>query len=246
MLLMQKLKNYLYSFIVITILWYLAFSILKLPIVPSPIVVYINIFNIFKEKISIHALYSLGRIFAGIIVSILIGLPLGFLMGYYKKVDKLLSPLIYFTYPVPKMALLPIVMLLFGLRETSKVIMIFLIVVFQIIITARDAVREIPKEAYYSLNSLGASKFQIFKHIIAPASISEVITSTRLALGTAISVLFFTETYGTRYGMGYLIMDSWMRVNYIEMYSSIVVLSIIGLLIFSVIDIIEGFVCAWR
>lgn len=246
MLLMEKLKNYLYSFIVITILWYIAFLILKLPIVPSPIIVYINIFSIFRAKISIHVLYSLGRIFSGIIVSALIGLPLGFLMGYYKRVDKLLSPLVYFTYPVPKMALLPIVMLLFGLGESSKIIMIFLIVVFQIIITARDAVREIPKEAYYSLNSLGANRLQTFGEIIFPASFSEVITATRLSIGTAISVLFFTETYGTRYGMGYLIMDSWMRVNYIEMYSSIVVLSIMGLLIFSVIDIIEGYVCAWR
>lgn len=246
MLLMEKLKNYLYSFIVITILWYIAFLILKLPIVPSPIIVYINIFNIFKDKISIHVLYSFGRIFSGIIVSALIGLPLGFLMGYYKRVDKLLSPLVYFTYPVPKMALLPIVMLLFGLGEGSKIIMIFLIVVFQIIITARDAVREIPKEAYYSLDSLGANRLQIFREIIAPASLSEVITATRLSIGTAISVLFFTETYGTRYGMGYLVMDSWMRVNYVEMYSSIVVLSIMGLLIFSIIDIIEGYVCAWR
>jgi NitT/TauT family transport system permease protein len=144
------------------------------------------------------------------------------------------------------MALLPIVMLLFGLGEGSKIIMIFLIVVFQIIITARDAVREIPKEAYYSLDSLGANRLQIFREIIAPASLSEVITATRLSIGTAISVLFFTETYGTRYGMGYLIMDSWMRVNYVEMYSSIVVLSIMGLLIFSIIDIIEGYVCAWR
>jgi NitT/TauT family transport system permease protein len=242
----EKIKTYLYSFIVITILWYITFLLLKLPIVPSPIVIYIKIFKIFKETIAIHALYSIARVFIGVFVSLVIGVLLGYLMGYYKKIDKLLSPLVYFTYPVPKMALLPIVMLLFGLGELSKIIMLVLIVIFQIIIAARDAVKAISKEVYHSLYSLGASRLQIFKNIVVPASLAEIITSTRLALGTAVSILFFTETYGTRYGMGYFIMDSWMRVNYIEMYAGIVVLSIIGVLIFIIIDIIDSYLCSWR
>lgn len=246
MILIGKIKTYLYSFIVITVLWYMAFLILKLPIVPSPVIIYIKIFQTFKESIAIHALYSIGRVFIGVFVSLLLGCLLGYLMGYYKRIDKLLSPLVYFTYPVPKMALLPIVMLLFGLRESSKIIMLVLIVIFQIIIAARDAVKAIPKEAYHSLYSLGASRLQIFKEIVVPASFSEVLTSTRLALGTGVSVLFFTETYGTKYGMGYFIMDSWMRVNYIEMYAGIVVLSIIGVLIFILIDVIESYLCSWR
>ncbi|MGE5676667.1 MAG: ABC transporter permease [Pseudomonadota bacterium] len=242
----ERIKAYLYSSIVITAMWYIAFLAVKLPIVPSPFVIYMEIFGIFKESIAIHALYSIGRVFIGVFVSLFLGVLLGYLMGYFKRIDKLLSPLVYFTYPVPKMALLPIVMLLFGLGETSKVIMLTLIIIFQIIIAARDAVRAIPKEAYYSLYSLGATRFQIFKEIVAPASFSEIITSIRLALGTAVSILFFTEAYGTEYGMGYFIMDSWMRVNYIEMYAGIVVLSIIGVLIFVLIDIIESRICSWR
>lgn len=246
MLVNNRLKACLYSSLVITLLWYAAYLLLKLPIVPSPIVVYMKIFNIFKSKIAIHVLYSLCRIIGGLCISMLIGIPIGFLMGYYNKADKILSPLLYFTYPIPKLALLPIVMLLFGLGESSKIILIVLIIVFQIIITARDAVREIPQETYYSVISLGGSRFQIFNEIILPASLSEIITSIRLSLGTAVSVLFFTETFGTEHGMGYLIMDSWMRVNYIEMYSAIVVLSILGLLLFTVIDILEQLLCSWR
>jgi NitT/TauT family transport system permease protein len=245
-MLLGKIKTYLYSFIVITVLWYIAFLLLKLPIVPSPIIIYIKIFKIFNKAIAIHALYSIGRVFIGVFISLLLGVLLGYLMGYYENIDKLLSPLVYFTYPVPKMALLPIVMLLFGLGEISKIIMLVLIVIFQIIIAARDAVKAIPKEAYYSLYSLGAGRFQIFKEIVVPASLAEIITSTRLALGTAVSILFFTETYGTEHGMGYFIMDSWMRVNYIEMYAGIVVLSIMGVLIFILIDIVESYLCSWR
>jgi NitT/TauT family transport system permease protein len=208
--------------------------------------IYMKILQSFKESIAIHALYSIGRVFIGVFVSLFLGVLLGYLMGYFKRIDKLLSPLVYFTYPVPKMALLPIVMLLFGLGEISKIIMLTLIIIFQIIIAARDAVKAIPKEAYHSLYSLGAGRLQIFMEIVAPASFSEIITSIRLAIGTAVSILFFTETYGTEYGMGYFIMDSWMRVNYIDMYAGIVVLSIIGVLIFILIDLIDSYLCSWR
>ncbi|MEN6349520.1 MAG: ABC transporter permease [Syntrophomonas sp.] len=242
----KKWRGALYSFLVVIILWQAVSGILKLPIIPSPAVVFINIAAIFSSKIQIHAFYSLGRILAGIALSIFIGVPLGYLMGYFNRIDKILSPLVYFTYPVPKLALLPVVMLLFGLGEVSKLTMIVLIVIFQIIITSRDAVKNIPQETFRSLQSLGASKVQTFTEIIAPASLPEVLTATRLALGTAISILFFTETFGTEYGMGYFIMDSWMRVNYLDMYSGIVVLSFMGFCIFTAIDLIENRICSWR
>lgn len=242
----EKWQGALYSLVIVIVFWQLAAMIVKLPIVPSPWAVFINIIAIFASKIQIHVLYSLGRIMEGIAIAILIGVPLGFLMGYFYRMDRILSPLVYFTYPVPKIALLPVVMLLFGLGEASKLIMIVLIVIFQIIISSRDAVKAIPDETFRSLKSLGASKIQIFNEIILPASLGEVLTSTRLALGTAVSILFFTETFGTEYGMGYFIMDSWMRVNYLDMYAGIIILSLMGFCIFMLIDIIENLLCSWR
>jgi NitT/TauT family transport system permease protein len=241
-------KNYPYVLAVIFIgaAWYILSIILKLPIIPSPIDVFINLYSIFLSKIAGHALYSLFRIFSGIILSVVIGIPIGLSMGYFKKVDKVLSPVIYFIYPIPKIALLPVIMLLFGLGEFSKVVMIFLIVVFQIIVTSRDAVKDIPKETYYSLYSLGASRVKIFKNIVIPAALPGLISSIRIGLGTAVSVLFFTETFGTEYGMGYFIMDAWMRVNYIEMYSGIIVLSIIGFGLFYIVDMLEKRICSWK
>ncbi|WP_243120223.1 ABC transporter permease [Caloramator sp. E03] len=182
----------------------------------------------------------------GIFLSFIIGMPLGIIMGYSNYWDDVLSPIIYFLYPIPKVALLPVVMLIFGLGEASKIIMIILIVVFQIVVTARDSVKNIPKETYYSLFSLGASKYDIFKNIIFPAVFPEILTSVRVGTGTAVSVLFFTETYGTEYGMGYFIMDSWMRVNYIEMYSGIIIMGLIGFVFFLTLDLLERFFCLWK
>jgi NitT/TauT family transport system permease protein len=242
----KKWQGTLYSLVLVILVWQVLSWLLNIPIIPSPWAVLVNIIAIFADKMDIHLVYSLGRIVAGITVSIMLGVPLGLLMGYFPKIDKVLSPLVYFTYPIPKIALLPIVMLLFGLGETSKLIMIVLIIIFQIIVTSRDAVRAIPGEIFRSLQSLGASKTQYFKEIIIPASMGDVLTATRLALGTAVSILFFTETFGTEYGMGYFIMDAWMRVNYLDMYAGIVILSLMGYVLFSVIDIIERKVSAWR
>ncbi len=234
------------AFLTILLLWQFFSIVANVPFIPSPFRVLKTIASIFKSKILMHSIYSLFRIFAGIFLSMAIGIPIGLAMGYFKRLDNMLSPFIYFIYPVPKIALLPIVMLLFGIGEASKIIMIILIVLFQVIVAARDAVKDIPKETYYFYNSLGASKVSIFKDIVLPASLSGLLTSIRVGLGTAISVLFFTETFGTKYGMGYFIMDSWMRVNYLEMYAGIVVLSIIGFLLFMVVDKLEDRVCRWR
>lgn len=242
----EKWRGALYSLVVVLVVWWLVSWLLRLPIIPSPVAVFLNIAEIFSTKMEVHVLYSLGRIIGGIAVSILIGVPLGYLMGAFERVNRLLSPLVYFTYPVPKLALLPIVMLLFGLGEASKLIMIVLIVVFQIIVTSRDAVMSIPREIFRSLRSLGASRLQMFTEVILPASLSEVLTATRLALGTAVSVLFFTETFGTEFGMGYFIMDAWLRVDYLDMYGGIVILSLMGFALFTLIDLIDHRLSSWR
>ncbi|NLW92503.1 MAG: ABC transporter permease [Syntrophomonadaceae bacterium] len=242
----KKWQGALYSAAVVLLVWWLLAWLVQLPIIPSPVAVFNNIIEVFMSRMEIHVWYSLVRISAGILISLLIGVPLGFLMGYFDRIDRMLSPLVYFTYPVPKLALLPVVMLIFGLGETSKLIMIVLIIIFQIIISARDAVKGIPQEIYRSLQSLGATRIQMLREIIIPASASEVLTATRLALGTAISILFFTETFGTEYGMGYFIMDSWMRVNYLDMYAGIVVLSFMGFCLFTIIDLIESRISYWR
>jgi len=246
---MEKIRTrfwYIYGIVVVLALWGIVASWVKLPIIPSPWLVMVNLYNIFVSTIAIHSIYSLWRILAGGGLAVIVGIPIGYCMGYFSKCDQALSPIVYLTYPIPKIALLPVMMLLFGLGEVSKILMIFLIIVFQVIVAVRDEVKSIPKETYYPLYSLGAGLMDIFREILIPASLPKILTSLRVAMATAISVLFFTETFGTQYGMGYFIMDAWMRVNYLEMYSGIVVLSSIGLMIFGTIDYLERKICYWQ
>jgi NitT/TauT family transport system permease protein len=241
-----KLVNYVFAFIIMFGLWQVFAMIINNPLFPPPHAIIINIFKTFHSEIGIHVFYSSNRIILGLLFTLVIGVPVGILMGYFKKIDTMFSPIIYFNYPVPKIALLPIVMLIFGLGDLTKIVMIFLITFFPVVVNIRDEVKNIPEEVFYPMYSLGATNFQIIKEIIFPGILKAILTSLRIGIGTAISVLFFTENFGTEYGMGYFIMDAWMRVNYIQMYSGILILSIIGLFLFIIIDILEGIFCPWR
>lgn len=226
--------------------WQCAAVTLQSTIIPEPVAVFTHMSQIFYSHIFIHSMYSLGRIFAGVLLSMLVGIPIGLVMGYFPHMDLMMSPIVYLNYPIPKIALLPVIMMLFGIGELAKLLMIFLIVVFQMMISVRDGVKSIPKETYYPLYSLGAGFSDILREILIPASLPNFLTSLRVAMATAISVLFFTETFGTTYGMGFFIMDAWLRVNYLEMYSGIIVLSAIGLALFSLIDWLEETLCQWQ
>ena len=226
--------------------WTAAAHLLNMPVIPPPEQVMVRLSQIFLDTIAVHSAYSFMRLSIGLLTAVLIGYPVGVVMGYFGRINRVLSPIIYLTYPIPKIALLPVVMLLFGVGELSKLLLVFFILVFQIIVTVRDAVAGIPPETYVPLRVLGASFGQMMHHIILPASLPKFITAIRVAMATAISVLFFTETFGTRYGIGYFIMDAWLRVNYLDMYAGIVVLSAIGLLLFAVFDGLERKLCRWH
>ena len=242
---MNKRKHILSTFVIFT-LWYLFSLLLNKNLLPNPINVLQHLFKIFGNRMAIHVVYSLMRIFSGILLGVLIGWPLGIFLGYFKKADTYLSPLIYQLYPIPKVALLPIFMLLFGLGEMTKITLIFIIILFQIIVNIRDHIKTIDESTYYPLKALGSSNLQIIRHIMIPATMPKLFSSIRISLGTAISLLFFSETFGTTYGIGYFIMDSMLRINYVEMYSGIVVLSIMGLTLFSLIDFIGNRFVKWK
>ncbi len=243
---LKKVWIFIKGFIILNILWYIFSLIMNSRILPSPLKIYANLPNLLKNNFYIHIFASLYRVGIGLLIAFIIGITIGLIMGYSDKVNKLLNPLIYFTYPIPKMALLPIAMTLGGLGDVSKITMIVLITVFPIIVSVRDAVINISKENYNMLLSLGAKRLELFYHVTFPSILPDILTNMRLSIGTAFSILFFSEGYGTSKGVGYFIQDAWSRINYIDLYSGILILSILGLILFILIDYIENIVCRWK
>jgi NitT/TauT family transport system permease protein len=243
---LNKIKNLFYGFLLLHALWFLGTHFVNDRLIPSPLLVYANMDAEFWLNMIQPVGHSLWRLFLGISISIIIGLVLGLLMAQSKIVGKVLNPFIYFTYPIPKMAFLPVVMLLRGLGNPTIITMIILIIVFQIIINVRDGINSIPEENYQTVLVLGANKWQLFKNITLPAALSQILSSTRVALGTATAILFITEDSGNIYGIGRFIFNAQSRIDFVNVYSGIVVLSIIAFILFLIVDTLEAVFMQWN
>ena len=211
------------------VIWQLMSWIIAKRIFPAPLDVFLHLLSQWSIVMG-HSLLSLYRLTAGMLLAVGLGMPLGILLGYFKKLSDMVSPIVYFLAPIPKIALLPLIMLFFGIGDGSKIFIIFIIMIFQVVVAVYDAVQQIPKDYFLSFYTIKASHRAILWHIVIPGALPGVFTAIRLGLATSLSVLFFAETFGTTWGLGFYIMDMWMRLNYAGMYSGIIVLGSIGLI----------------
>ena len=179
------------------------------------------------------------------VLGTLIAVPLGIYLGRESRLDHYFAPLLYLLYPIPKIALLPVIIVIFGLGDVSKIFTITLIIFFQILVTTRDAAKKVHPHSIVSIMSLGARHRDVYRHVVIPACLPDIFTSIRISLGTAISVLFFTESFATFQGLGYYIFDAWSRVDYPEMFAGIIGMSLLGLLLFMLVDFLQRLLCPW-
>lgn len=247
---MKRLKQigikFLLGALLLNALWFIASIWVPKGVIVSPIAVYAYLPNMLTGALRGHLTASLYRLFIGISIAFVLGSVLAWAAFRNKTAEHLIGSFTYLAYPIPKIALLPVVMLLAGLGDSGKISMIVLILLFQVIVNVRDALLSIPKESFVVAASLGAKGGKVAQHILLPAILPALFSSLRVAIGVAVSVLFVTETYGTERGMGYFIVDAWMRFNYLDMYGGIVVLSITGFLLFIATDLLEVWLCPWE
>lgn len=226
--------------------WTFLSLLMDRPVLPAPWVALGTFYRIFFPTLLPHLLQSTFRVLLSLLLALVLGALTGLSIGRWQVVDSLTSPLIYLTYPIPKIALLPVLMGIMGIGEASKIFLISLIIFYQILVTTRDAVREISRQLICSVVSLGANEWELFKHVYFPASLPKIITSLRISLGTAMAVLFLTETFATVRGIGYFILDASMRGRYDEVFAGIMAMSLLGLILFMIVDQLEKKVCPWQ
>lgn len=242
----KKSVQIIYGAVAIFLIWGLLHFSIESSVIPSPFETMVYFVKHFKSVLFIHLAMSLLRVLFAVLLALLIGVPAGMLMGGVPVGDALLSPIVYLAYPIPKIAFLPVFMILFGLGDSSKIVLIFSIVVFQIMIGVRDSIKSIPREVHLSARSLGLSKIGHMIHVTVPSMLPALFTSLRMCIGIAISALFLSENYATTYGIGYFIMNNWIMVDYLAMFSGIVGMSLMGLGLFTVIDFLEKKLCRWQ
>ncbi|MCP3944684.1 MAG: ABC transporter permease [Desulfobacteraceae bacterium] len=192
-----------------------------------------------------HFFASAYRVFAAIFIAWSVGFPLGIVMGYSKTADHMISPFVQLTYPIPKIVFLPVVLLIFGLGDTSKILIISLILGYQVLVTTRDGVKGINQEYLKSIRSLGANPWQLYREGLIPASLPYGFTALRLNTGVSVAVLFFVESFATNQGLGYLIMDAWGLMDYNAMFTGIFGMSLLGVIINELVNLLEKLICPW-
>ncbi|MDI6871036.1 MAG: ABC transporter permease subunit [Bacillota bacterium] len=234
----------LVSALAIALAWWLLSLWLRTPTFPPPLEALRALFTR-ENGILIHFLVSARRIVLALLLALFLGLPLGLYLGRNHRIDAVVAPFLYLTYPLPKIVLLPVVMVLFGLGDLSRILLIVLTVTYQILVTARDAARALPMTAIYSIRSLGATEFDVYRHVLFPYVLPKVFTALRISSGTAIAVLFFAESFATTSGLGYLIMDAWGRTAYPVMFAAIMAMSGLGLVLYLIFEAAEQRFCRW-
>jgi NitT/TauT family transport system permease protein len=226
--------------------WQVLSLIVDSAVLPGPWPVFQTFWGELTDDLSGHIVASTYRVVAAIFLATAIAGPIGLLLGMSPRLYSLSSPLIYLSYPIPKIVLLPVLLLFLGLGNDSKIVMIALILFFQVMILVRDDVRTVRPELVLSVRSLGAGVWGLLRHVYLPASLPGLFSALRVSTGVSIAVLFFVESFGTREGLGYYILvESWGRLAYDEMYAGVIAMALLGLAIYYLLDALERRVCRW-
>ena len=225
--------------------WEVTALLLDTSALPTPLAT-IPVFAKYAAGLVPDFLISLYRLVAALAIGVALGAPLGLALGRSPKANALFAPVVYILYPLPKIVLLPILLVLLGLADAPKIVLIALTIFFQVVVVMRDAALAIPEATVMSVRSLGASTAQVWRHVILPATLPDLFTTLRVSSGIAIAILFFAESIAGSTGLGYFTMESWGMVNYPRMFAGIIALALLGVVVYLVFDILERRACAWR
>ena len=233
-------KSALLGFALFLAIWQLLSWMIDRPILPSPLRVVPMFLSNLPGELGLHLLASAGRVLAAIAMAVVTAAPLGLLLGQLPKLDRVFSPLIAITYPIPKIVLLPVIYVLMGITDISKVLLIAMIIFFQILVVVRDEAASLKPELILSVRSLCAGRRALFRYVYLPASLPAVLTALRISIGTAIAVLFIAEQSLTTYGLGYyIVVETYQVLRYPEMFAGILAMGMLGVALYFTVAGIE-------
>lgn len=193
-----------------------------------------------------HLRYSIVRLFFGFTLGAAAGLGVGFLLGQSRVLRALFEPILNALYTVPKLALLPLLLLIFGLDERPKISLIAISVFFIVWMTTQAAIQHVDEGYREAARSFGASRRQLLRHVTLPAALPNIFVGLRVAMGIGVLVLVAAEFVQGNTGLGYLIWNSWSLFVARNMYVGIIVVALLGVISMSVIGVVGRLLTPWR
>lgn len=243
----MRRRDLLIAVLAILVVWQVFAMVVNRPILPTPIAVAQVFFVELQSGMLDHFLASLWRVLASTVLAIATAAPLGIILGQSKRMNSLLAPVVYLLYPIPKVVLVPIVLLFLGIGDLPKIVIIYLILFFQILVLVRDQAASLRPELILSVSSLGAGRRALFRFVYFPASLPAILTALRQSVGTAVAVLYIAELFATQKGLGYYIyINGSTLFNYPAMYAGVVAMSLLGVGLYFAVDWLEHRLCSWQ
>jgi NitT/TauT family transport system permease protein len=197
-------------------------------------------------ELAMHLQASLLRILVGFAVGVLIGVPVGLALGSFRLLRVMFDPILSALYVIPKIAIFPLIMLIFGLGEGSKIVIVALATFFVMAINTLAGVRQIDPVLIEAGRNFGARGLQMFCHVILPGALPSIFTGLRLGAGTALLVIIAAEFVGANEGIGFLIWHSWTTLVSENMFVGFVVIAALGMLSTWLLNRLARVVMPWQ
>ncbi len=230
-------------------LWYAvrSSSLIRPGLVPAPHEVAADFWMLATTKgLWFDVAMSSGRVLAGLFLGIALAVPVGFLLGWYRPVGRLFDPVINFFRALPPIALIPLVIVYFGIGEPAKVIILFYAAFFSGVIVMYEGIAQLNPLFVRVARTLGAHDGEIFRFVIVPLAVPHVLTALRVALGVTWATLVASELVAAQRGLGAVIQNA---SNYFQMktiYAGIVCIGVIALLMDAALRSFSIRVLAWQ
>lgn len=193
-----------------------------------------------------HTIASLSRSLGGFTLAIVISIPLGLAIGWWKPVSEYLNPLLELLRNTAALAILPVFILLLGLGETSKIAIVLYACTFPLLLNTISGVKNVDPLLIKSARSMGLSPVSLFRKVIIPAATPTIFVGIRQAGAGSILVLVAAEMVGAKSGLGYLIQYTQFSFQITNMYAGIISISVIGLIINYLLVTLEKRLTGWK
>ncbi|HHT50117.1 MAG TPA: ABC transporter permease subunit [Eubacteriaceae bacterium] len=253
-------KNFKMSTILTIITWTIILSfwyiITKLEIftstlVPSPYKVWTTFIYILNKgyngiPLIIHLLASFERLFIALVLAIITAIPLGLLSGYSRRVRAIIDSIVEFYRPLPPLAYYTLLILWFGIDNTSKIVLLYLAGFAPIYIACVSAVTKINMDYILSAKSLGADSKKIFFKIVLPACLPEIFTGIRTAVGVSYTTLVSAEMIAATSGIGWMVLDASNFLKSDVIIVGILIMGLTGILIDYGLRYLEKKIVYWK
>jgi ABC-type nitrate/sulfonate/bicarbonate transport system permease component len=204
-------------------------------------------YELFSSGEIYNDLYVSGiEFFWGYVLSVVVGIPFGISIGWYKKMSYLFDPFVNAMNATPRVALLPLIIIWLGIGIPSKIGIIFLGAVFPMLINARDGVKTTPQSLLNAAKSFGASEWRIFRTVVFPSTVPFILTGLRLGIGRALVGVLVGELYAATAGIGFMITVAGATFQTDKVFVGILIFAITGMVLTEVVDRLERRFDKWR